>query len=54
MHFSHRFIVVLFAFLVSAAVLRSAAAAQAYVIVDAQTGYVFESRSLEKNCKSAA
>lgn len=48
MHFSHRFIVVLFAFLVSAAVLRSAAAAQAYVIVDAQTGYVFEEQEPRK------
>ena len=48
MHFSHRFLVVFFAFLVSAAVLRSAAAAQAYVIVDAQTGYVFEEQEPRK------
>src|SRR5713101_7751469 len=42
MHCSHRFLVVFFAFLVSAAVLRSAAAAQAYIIIDAQTGYILE------------
>ncbi len=48
MHFSHRFLIVFFAFLVSAALLRSAAAAQAYVIVDAQTGYVFEEQEPRK------
>jgi len=42
MHSSRRFFIVFFAFLASAAVLRSAAAAQAFIIVDAQTGYIFE------------
>jgi len=42
MHFSRRFFIVFFAFLASAAVLRSAAAAQAFIIVDAQTGCIFE------------
>ena len=48
MHFPVRFIVVFFAFLVSAALLRSATAAQAYVIVDAQTGYVLEEQEPRK------
>jgi D-alanyl-D-alanine carboxypeptidase len=42
MHFSRRFFILFFAFLASAAILRSAAAAQAFIIVDAQTGYIFE------------
>jgi D-alanyl-D-alanine carboxypeptidase (penicillin-binding protein 5/6) len=42
MHFSRRFLIVIFAFIASAAILRSAAAAQAYVILDAQTGYILE------------
>jgi serine-type D-Ala-D-Ala carboxypeptidase (penicillin-binding protein 5/6) len=42
MHFSRRFFIIFFAFLASAAILRSAAAAQAFIIVDAQTGYIFE------------
>ena len=48
MHFSRRFFIVLFAFLASAAVLRSAAAAQAFIIVDAQTGYIFEEQEPRK------
>src|SRR6266699_2646337 len=48
MHFSRRFFVVFFAFLASAAIVRSAAAAQAYVIVDAQTGYIFEEQEPRK------
>ena len=48
MHFPVRFLFVFFAFLVSAAVLRSATAAQAYVIVDAQTGYVLEEQEPRK------
>jgi len=42
MHFSRRFLIVIFTFIASAASLRSAAAAQAYVILDAQTGYILE------------
>src|SRR5438552_6284584 len=42
MHFSRRFLIVIFAFIASAAILRSAVAAQAYVILDAQTGYILE------------
>ncbi len=42
MHFSRRFLIVIFTFIASAAILRSAAAAQAYVILDAQTGYILE------------
>src|SRR5438093_535293 len=42
MHFSHRFLIVIFTFIASAAILRSAAAAQAYVILDAQSGYILE------------
>jgi serine-type D-Ala-D-Ala carboxypeptidase (penicillin-binding protein 5/6) len=42
MHLSRRFLIILFVVLTSGAVLRSAAAAQAYVIADAQTGYILE------------
>ena len=42
MNFSRRFLIVIFTFIASAATLRSAAAAQAYVILDAQTGYILE------------
>ena len=42
MHFSRRFLIVIFAFIASAAILRSAVAAQAFVIIDAQTGYILE------------
>ena len=48
MHLSRRFFVVFFAFLASAAILRSAAAAQAFIIVDAQTGYIFEEQEPRK------
>jgi D-alanyl-D-alanine carboxypeptidase len=48
MRFSRRFFVVFFAFLASAAILRSAAAAQAFIIVDAQTGYIFEEQEPRK------
>ena len=48
MHFSRRFFIVFFAFLASAASLRSAAAAQACIIVDAQTGYIFEEQEPRK------
>jgi D-alanyl-D-alanine carboxypeptidase (penicillin-binding protein 5/6) len=42
MRVSNRFFVFLFAFLASATALRSAVAAQAYIIVDSKTGYVLE------------
>src|SRR5207237_3238078 len=42
MHFSRRFLIVIFAVIASAAILRSAVAAQAFVIIDAQTGYILE------------
>src|SRR6266566_6273184 len=42
MHFSRRFLIVIFAFIASVAILRSAVAAQACVIIDAQTGYILE------------
>jgi len=42
MYSSRRFLVVFIALLVSASVVRSAAAAQAYLIADAQTGYILE------------
>lgn len=48
MYFSRRFFIVFFAFLASAAILRSAAAAQAFIIVDAQTGYIFEEQEPRK------
>jgi D-alanyl-D-alanine carboxypeptidase len=48
MHFSRRFFIVFFAFLASADILRSAAAAQAFIIVDAQTGYIFEEQEPRK------
>ena len=41
MRFSRRFPIVFFTLLATAAVSRSAAAAQAFVIVDSQTGYIF-------------
>jgi serine-type D-Ala-D-Ala carboxypeptidase (penicillin-binding protein 5/6) len=48
MHFSNRFFAVFFTFLASAANLRSAVAAQAYVIVDSKTGYVLEEQEPRK------
>src|SRR5713101_5025850 len=48
MHFSRRFLIVIFAFIASAAILRSAVAAQAYVIADAQTGYILEEQEPRK------
>jgi serine-type D-Ala-D-Ala carboxypeptidase (penicillin-binding protein 5/6) len=41
MCFSRRFLIVFFTLLATAAASRSAAAAQAFVIVDSQTGYIF-------------
>ena len=48
MHFSNRFFVVFFTFLASAALVRSAVAAQAYVIVDSKTGYILEEQEARK------
>jgi D-alanyl-D-alanine carboxypeptidase len=48
MHLSHRFRLILLAFFASASVVRSAAAAQAYLIADAQTGYILEEQESRK------
>src|SRR5437773_7449108 len=48
MRFSHRFFAVFSTFLASAAVLPSAMAAQAYIIVDSKTGYVLEEQEHRK------
>jgi D-alanyl-D-alanine carboxypeptidase len=49
MHSSRRLLIILFAFLASISYVRSAAAAQAYLIADAQTGYILEEqKSREK------
>jgi serine-type D-Ala-D-Ala carboxypeptidase (penicillin-binding protein 5/6) len=48
MRFSKRFFVLFFTFVVSAAILRSAVAAQAYVIVDSKTGYILEQQEPRK------
>src|SRR5881396_2574541 len=48
MHLTRRFLTVFSAFLVSMALLRSAAAAQAYLIADAQTGYILEEQEPRK------
>src|SRR6266540_2793121 len=48
MHLSRRFLIVFSAFLASAALLRSAAAAEAYLIADAQTGYILEEQEGRK------
>src|ERR1700730_9564691 len=43
-----RFLIVFLAFLASASVVRSAVAAQAYLIADAQTGYILEEQEPRK------
>jgi D-alanyl-D-alanine carboxypeptidase (penicillin-binding protein 5/6) len=48
MHLSRRFITVFSVFLASAALLRSAAGAEAYLIADAQTGYILEEQESRK------
>jgi D-alanyl-D-alanine carboxypeptidase len=48
MHLSRRFLTVSSLFLASAALLRSAAAAEAYLIADAQTGYILEEQEARK------
>jgi D-alanyl-D-alanine carboxypeptidase (penicillin-binding protein 5/6) len=48
MRFSKRFFIVFSTFLASAAILRSAVAAQAYVIVDSKTGYILAEQEPRK------
>jgi D-alanyl-D-alanine carboxypeptidase (penicillin-binding protein 5/6) len=48
MHFPNRSIAVFAAFLASTTILRSAVAAQAYVIVDSKTGYILEAQEARK------
>src|SRR5438094_4377427 len=48
MHLSRRFLIVSLAFFASASVVHTAAAAQAYVIADAQTGYILEEQEPRK------
>ena len=48
MHFSHRFFTVFLAFIAAEAAFRSAAAAQAYIVADAKTGYVLEEQESKK------
>src|SRR5438067_2665037 len=48
MHSLRRFLIVSLAFFVSVSVARSAAAAQAYLIADAQTGYILEEQEPRK------
>ena len=48
MHLSRRFSIIFSVFLASAALLRSAAAAEAYLIADAQTGYILEEQEGRK------
>src|ERR1044072_1817504 len=48
MHSPRRFLIIFAVFLASASVVRSAAAAQAYLIADAQTGYILEEQESRK------
>ena len=48
MHLSRRFLILFLGLFASASVLRSAAAAQAYVIADAQTGYILDEQEPRK------
>jgi D-alanyl-D-alanine carboxypeptidase len=48
MHSLRRFLIVFLAILAGASALRSAAAAQAYLIADAQTGYILEEQESRK------
>src|SRR6266540_268562 len=48
MHLSRRLLIIFSAIFASAFVLRAAAAAQAYVIADAQTGYILEEQEPRK------
>src|SRR5438445_660880 len=51
MHLTRRFLTVFSAFLVSMTLLRSAAAAEAYLIADKQTGYIWKEQKPRKNLK---
>src|SRR5215813_14463554 len=48
MHLPRRFLVVFFAFLTSAGLVRSGLGAEAYLIADAQTGYILEAQEARK------
>ena len=48
MHLSRRFLISFSAVLIGGSIVRSAAAAQAYVIADAQTGYILEEQEPRK------
>src|SRR5260370_11935961 len=48
MRFSHRFLTICVGLIASAAAVRSAAAAQAFIIVDSQTGYILEEQEPRK------
>jgi D-alanyl-D-alanine carboxypeptidase (penicillin-binding protein 5/6) len=48
MHLSRRFLLIFAICVATASVIRSAAAAQAYVIADAQTGYILEEQEGRK------
>src|SRR5437867_8247788 len=48
MHLPHRFLIIFLTFLASASLLRSAFAARAYLIADAQTGYILEEQDARK------
>src|SRR6266481_3866686 len=48
MHLPHRFLIIFLTIVASASALRSVAAAQAYVIADAQTGYILEEQEPRK------
>src|ERR1044071_4045513 len=48
MHAARRFLIFFAAFLASASVVRSAGVAQAYLIADAQTGYILEEQEPRK------
>src|SRR5438270_9985076 len=48
MNFSRQLLIRLLAFVAGVSVVRSAAAAQAYVIADAQTGYILEEQEPRK------
>src|SRR6266700_1237221 len=46
--FSHRYLIAFFAFIATVVALRSAAGAQAFIIVDSQTGYILQSEEPRK------
>src|SRR5215831_17102970 len=48
MHSSRQFLIVFVGFVLTSSALRSAAAAQAYLIADAQTGYILEEQEPRK------